>query len=145
MMLEEGLTFYLKQSNSYQMPLETLEALEVLKTKFTKVEDGEGGELLWVWRKVPRLQPVPAQLNTVYVLHPRDDVIVTAVRHQTTSHARGRGDTIRTVLRILRAESRVREMVGRHLTAVNNFIISLGKSCYHCKYQELLIYYYPNN
>lgn len=37
------------------MPLETLEALEVLKTKFTKVEDWEGGELLWVWRKVPRL------------------------------------------------------------------------------------------
>lgn len=62
---------------------------------------------------------MPAQLNTVYVLHSRDDVIVTAVRHQTTSHARGRGDTIRTVLGILRADSRVREMVGRHLTAVN--------------------------
>ncbi len=79
---------------SYQVPLETFEALEVFETEFTEVENGQRGELLWVWREVPRLQSVPAQLNTVYVLHSRHNVIMTAVGHQATGHARGRWDTI---------------------------------------------------
>lgn len=31
------------------MPLETLEAFEVLEAEFTEVENGQCGELLWVW------------------------------------------------------------------------------------------------
>lgn len=71
------------------MPLQTLEALEVLEAVFTQVEDGEAGELLRVRREVPGLQPVPAQLDAVDVLHACDDVIVAAVRHQAAGHARG--------------------------------------------------------
>lgn len=93
---------------SYQVSLKTFEALEVFETEFTEVENGQRGELLWVWREVPRLQPVPAKLYTVYVFHSRHDVIMTAVWHQTTGHARGRWDSIWTVLRVLRSESSVR-------------------------------------
>lgn len=34
--------------DSYQMPLQTLQAFEVLETEFTEVEDGQCGEFLWV-------------------------------------------------------------------------------------------------
>lgn len=87
------------------MPLETLEAFEVLEAEFTKVENGQCGELLRVWREVPRLQSVTAQLYTLDVFHPCDNVIVAAVRHQTACHARCRWNTVRTVLGILLANS----------------------------------------
>lgn len=40
------------------MPLETLEAFEILEAEFTKVEDRQSSEFLWIWRKVPGLQSV---------------------------------------------------------------------------------------
>ncbi len=83
------------------MPLETLQAFEVLETEFTEVEDGQCGEFLWVRWEVPGLQSVTSQLYTLYVFHPRDDVIMAAVGHQTACHAGRRRDAIRTVLGIL--------------------------------------------
>lgn len=83
------------------MSLETFQAFEVLETEFAEVEDGQCGELLWVRREVPGLEPVTPQLYALDVLHPGDDVIMTAVGHQTPRHAGCRGDAIGTVLRIL--------------------------------------------
>lgn len=108
---------YLKHKSwnySYQVSLKTFEALQVFETEFTEVENGQRGELLGVWREVPRFQPVPAQLYTVYVLHSCHNVIMTAVWHQTTSHAWGGWDSIWTVLRVLRSESSVRENCIKH-------------------------------
>lgn len=87
--------------DSYQMPLETLQAFEVLETEFTEVEDGQRGEFLWVWWKVPGLQSVTSQLYALYIFHPGDDVIVAAVGHQAARHAGCRWDAVRTVLWIL--------------------------------------------
>lgn len=83
------------------MSLETLKALEVLEAELAEVEDGEGGELLRVGREVPGLEPVPAEFDAVDVLHARDYVVVTAVRHQTAGHAGCGRDAIRAVLRVL--------------------------------------------
>lgn len=83
------------------MPLQTLEALEVLETEFTEVEDGQCGEFLRVRREVPGLEPVAAQLDALDVLHPRDDVVVAAVRHQAARHAGGGRDAVGAVLGIL--------------------------------------------
>lgn len=76
------------------MPLETLEAFEVLETEFTEVEDGQCGKFLWVRREVPGLQPVTTQLYTLNVLHAGDDVIVAAIGHQTPRHAGRRRDAV---------------------------------------------------
>lgn len=97
---------------THQVPLQTLEALEVLEAELAEVEDGQGGELLRVGREVPGLQPVPAQLDAVDVLHARDDVVVAAVRHQTARHARRRGNAIRTVLRVLQHVGSVKSERG---------------------------------
>lgn len=83
------------------MPLQTLKALEVLEAELAEVEDGQRGQLLRVWGKVPGLESMAAQLYAVDVLHPRDDIIMAAVGHQTPGHAWCRGDTVRAVLRVL--------------------------------------------
>lgn len=87
---------------SNQMPLQTLEALEVLEAELAEVENGQCGELLRVRWEVPRLQPMTAQLDAVNVLHAGDYVIMATVWHQTASHARGGGDAIWAVLGVLR-------------------------------------------
>lgn len=73
---------------SYQVTLQTLEASAVLEAELAEVEDRQRGELLWVWREVPGLEAVPAQLDALDVLHPGDNVVVAPVRHQAPSHAR---------------------------------------------------------
>lgn len=87
------------------MPLETLQAFEVLETEFTEVEYGQCGEFLWVRWEVPGLQSVASQLYTLYVFHPGDDVVVAAVGHQTPRHAGRRRDAVWTVLGILLVHS----------------------------------------
>lgn len=72
---------------SYQVTLQTLEATAILEAELAQVEDGQCGELLGVRGEVPRLEAMPAQLNTLNILHPGDDVVVTPVRHQAASHA----------------------------------------------------------
>lgn len=72
---------------SYQVTLQTLQATAVFEAELAEVEDGQCGKLLWVRGEVPRLQAVPAQLNALDVLHPGNDVVVAAVRHQAASHA----------------------------------------------------------
>lgn len=89
----------------YQMPLETLQAFEVLETEFTEVEDGQRGEFLRIRREVPGLQSVTSQLYALYVFHSGDDVVVAAVGHQTPRHAGCRRDAVWTVLGILVANS----------------------------------------
>lgn len=79
---------------SYQVTLQTLEASAVLEAELAEVEDGQGGELLRVRGEVPRLEAVPAQLDALNVLHPGDDVVVAAVRHQAPSHSRSRGYSV---------------------------------------------------
>lgn len=104
-----GVTYIsLRYSNlvSHQMPLQTLEALEVLQAELTEVENRQCGQFLWVGGEVPGLQPVAAQFNAVNVLHTRDNVVMATVRHQTAGHARGRGDAIGAVLRVLTQNSR---------------------------------------
>lgn len=83
------------------MPLQTLQAFQILEAELAEVENGQRCQLLWVGGEVPGLQPVPAQLDTLYVLHPCDDVVVATVRHQTSGHARCSWDAVRTVLGIL--------------------------------------------
>lgn len=100
---------------THQVSLETLKALEVLEAKLAEVEDGEGGELLRVGREVPRLEPVPAQLDAVNVLHARDNVVVAAVRHQAACHAWRRRDPIRAVLGILQHDQLPMEKQGQGL------------------------------
>ncbi|KAG9346517.1 hypothetical protein JZ751_006828 [Albula glossodonta] len=68
-----------KPTTDQEMPLQTFEAFEVLEAELAEVEDGQGGELLWVRGEVPGFQAVAAQLNTVNVLHSSDDVIMAAV------------------------------------------------------------------
>lgn len=87
--------------DSHQMPLQTLQTFEVLEAELAKVENGQWCQLLWVGGEVPGLQSVPAQLDTLYVLHPCDDVVVATVRHQTPSHAGCSWNAVRTVLGIL--------------------------------------------
>lgn len=72
---------------SYQVTLQTLETTAIFEAELAEVEDGQCGKFLWVWGEVPRLQAVPAQLDTLNVLHPGDNVVVAAVRHQAASHA----------------------------------------------------------
>lgn len=90
-----------RKEDSYQMPLKTFQAFEVLETEFTEVEYGQCGEFLWVRWEIPGLQPVTSQLYTFYVFHPGDNVIVAAVRHQTSCHAGRSRDAVWTVLGIL--------------------------------------------
>lgn len=44
---------------------------------------------------------MPAQLDALYVLHPRDDVVVATVGHKAPSHARCSWNAVRTVLGVL--------------------------------------------
>lgn len=80
------------------MPLQTLEALEVLEAEFTEVENGQGGQLLRVRGEVPGLKPVAPQLYAVDVLHAGHDVVMAPVGHQAARHARRCGDAVRAVL-----------------------------------------------
>lgn len=87
--------------DSHQMPLQTLQTFEVLEAELAEVENGQRCQFLWVGGEVPGLQSVPAQLDTLDVLHPRDDVVVATVRHQTPGHAGCSWNAVRTVLGIL--------------------------------------------
>lgn len=58
------------------VPLQTLSALPVLQAEFTDIDAVECAELLGVWREVPGLDSVLAELNQLNVLHPGDHVVV---------------------------------------------------------------------
>lgn len=72
---------------SYQVALQTFEATAVFEAELAQVEDRKCGELLWVRGEVPWLEAVPAQLDTLNVLHPGNNVVVAPVGHQAASHA----------------------------------------------------------
>lgn len=81
-------------THTYQVPLQTLEAPAILEAELAEVEHRQRGELLRVWREVPGLEAVPAQLDAFNVLHPGHDVVVAPVGHQAASHAWGRRDAV---------------------------------------------------
>lgn len=85
----------------YQVTLEAAEAVAVLEAEFAEVEDGQRRQLLGVGGEVPGFEAMPPQLDAFDVFHPRDDVIVAAIRNQAARHPRRRGGSVRRVLRVL--------------------------------------------
>jgi hypothetical protein len=71
---------------------------------------------------------VAAQFNAVNVLHTRDNVVMATVRHQTASHARGGGDAIRAVLRVLMQDGR-KGAAERKRTILLQYLTHRLESC----------------
>ena len=72
----------------FRVPLQTLATLPVLETELADVDTRHRAHLLRVGRKVPRFDPVPAELDQLHVLHARHHIVV--VRHHTARLARRR-------------------------------------------------------
>lgn len=67
---------------------------------------------------------MPAQLDTLYVLHPCDDVVVATVGHQTPSHAGCSWNAVRTVLGILVVHnSNIRHIGALQLLAPGSYAV----------------------